>query len=135
MKVFIFLILLIVFQNTSLIASSNSEITENSVLLEDAEFSQQQIVTQSAIEKKAWKMAYKIQKKLKKKAKRKGIKSDVEFEDVATLAGAIVCILGVISIIFSPIGGLIVAGLGLLIYLIGKSQGGEINNIIQAIDD
>ncbi len=136
MKVFIFLILLIAFQSESLVASSSLQ-TQTSVLgLENAtSTNQQQFSAQSAQEKKAWKLAYRIQKKLKKKARRKGIETTVDFVDIVTLAGAIVCILGVISIIFTPIGGLIVAALGLLIYLVGKSQGGEINKIIQAIED
>lgn len=136
MKVFIFLILLIAFQSENLVASSSLQ-TQTSVLgLEnEASTNQQQFSAQSAQEKKAWKLAYRIQKKLKKKTRRKGIETIVDFVDIVTLAGAIVCILGVISIIFTPIGGLIVAALGLLIYLIGKSQGGEINKIIQAIED
>ncbi|MFT5617751.1 MAG: hypothetical protein ACI85I_000976 [Arenicella sp.] len=136
MKFFIPLILFIAFQSESLVARSSFPIQTSVLGLEIAEsVDQKQFLAQSIQEKKALKLAYRIQKKLKKKAKKKGIKTNVEFVDVATLAGAIVCILGVISIIFSPIGGLIVAVLGLLIYLIGKSQGGEINKIIQAIED
>ncbi len=136
MKILILLILFIVCQSESLVASSNFQIQTSVSVLENAESThQQQFSAKSTQQKKAWKLAYRIQKKLKKKASRKGIETNVDFVDIATLAGAIVCILGIISIIFTPLGGLIVAGLGLLIYLIGKSQGGEINKIIQAIED
>lgn len=81
--------------------------------------------------KKSW---VKRQKKIKKILANKQIKSkkvtaieDVTFEDAVVLAGAVVVILGIISIIFSPISALISIALGLAVYLIGKTYGGNIN--------
>ena len=81
-------------------------------------------------EKRTMWLAKKIYKKMERKAKKQGLAAPMtSFEDVIVLAGAIVTIAGIISIIFSPITGLVVAGLGLLVYWLGKANGGSISNI------
>jgi len=75
-------------------------------------------------------LAKKLYKRAKRKAKKQGLAQPMaEFEDFVALAGAIVCIVGIISIIFSPLGGLIVAALGLLIYVLARGAGGSIGSI------
>ena len=75
-------------------------------------------------------LANKIYKKMKKQAKKKGIEApQADFADIVTFAGAIVCVVGIISIIGNVVGGLIVAGIGLLIYFLGAANGGSIGNL------
>ena len=80
-------------------------------------------------EKRKKKLEKKLYKKVERKLKRKlGPNAEVNSSDIMTLVGAIICVIGVISIIGTIIGGLIVAGIGLAIYLIGKANGGSIDN-------
>jgi hypothetical protein len=39
-----------------------------------------------------------------------------------------VTVIGIISIIFDPISGIVVALLGLLVYFLGRQAGGSLNN-------
>jgi len=89
-------------------------------------------------EKRKAKLKKKLNKKLEKDKFRKkwneafdefNSKANPTFEDFVTLAGAIVTVLGILSIIFDPITGVVVAVLGLLVYLLGRNAGGSINNI------
>ncbi|MGB0521365.1 MAG: hypothetical protein ACPGJS_00325 [Flammeovirgaceae bacterium] len=80
-------------------------------------------------EKLTYMVAKKLYKKAQRKAKKKGLKPMAEFEDFAALAGAIVCIAGIISIIGNPVGGIIVALLGLVIYVLARGAGGSIGAI------
>jgi hypothetical protein len=69
--------------------------------------------------------------KIGKKLEKIDIKSPsgyISFEDVVTLAGAVVTVIGIISIIFDPISGIVVALLGLLVYFLGRQAGGSLNN-------
>ena len=72
----------------------------------------------------------KLQKRAKRKAKKLGVAQPMaEFADVAALAGAIVCIVGIISIISSLVGGILVALAGLLVYVLARNAGGSINGV------
>jgi Flp pilus assembly protein TadB len=68
-------------------------------------------------------------KKAEKRQARRGVKADLP--DFAALAGAIVVIVGIISIISNPIYGIIVALFGLLVYLLATSAGGSIGNVFR----
>lgn len=85
-------------------------------------------------DKLTYKLAKKLYKRAQKRALKKGAKPMGEFEDFVALAGAIVCIVGIISIIFSPIEGAIVALLGLIIYGIAKRYGGSIKGAFSRLE-
>lgn len=70
-----------------------------------------------------------IKKSQKRVAKRGDKAIKTTFADIVVLAAAVVVVVGIISIISNPIGGLIVAGIGLLIYILAKGAGGSLNNI------
>ena len=109
-----------------------------------AEINAETLLTQEVIEemglseKKAEKLKRKINRKLKKEKTREKLSNTIEafkrqanatFEDVVTLSGAIVTVVGILSIIFDPIAGVVIAVLGLIVYLLGRQAGGSLNNI------
>ena len=74
-------------------------------------------------------------KRAERKAKKRGVEAAKAtqgvFADVVVLAGAVVTIAGIITIISSPTSGLVIAALGLVVYLLGKASGGSLSNIFR----
>lgn len=131
MKHFLFaFILFFAFANTSWAAASESNgladlTTEVAVAAEVAKPHKATIK-----EKLTAVLVKKMVKKAERKARKRGIEAPQSgFADIVVLAAAIVVVVGIITIISSPVHGLIVAGIGLLIYLLGKSAGGSLSNI------
>lgn len=72
----------------------------------------------------------KLEKRAKRKAKKEGkAKPMATFLDVVALAGAIVCVVGIISIISAFIPGIVTALIGFLIYLLATNAGGSIGGV------
>ena len=75
-------------------------------------------------------IAKKLYKNAKRKAKKEGLaKPMATFSDFAAVAGAIICLLGILSLITALLGGLVMILIGLLIYTLARNAGGTIKGV------
>ncbi|MEN7546497.1 hypothetical protein AAG747_01170 [Rapidithrix thailandica] len=79
------------------------------------------------LERMSDKKLAKIEKKIITRIEKQ--QSNPSFEDVVVLTGGIVAILGLITVLFSPIGGLIAIAIGLAAFFIGRYYGGDYRNV------
>lgn len=128
MRVFVIFFALLL-SSSAAFASSAAQ-TMNTTMSIEAVAAPQAVKQKKTLkEKMTLMLAKKLYKKAQRKAKKKGMKPMAEFVDFVALAGAIVCIAGIISIIGSVVTGLITAGVGLLIYALAKAGGGSIGGV------